>query len=149
MQELILQFWGFLGGSRWRKSINRLYGVGRGEVVRKIHSLKGGLYNFNEGEHQNTREPNIGGIGGGVKWISLWQPKSPPPPQALHKSEYVSLNDLLLLQYCMRWLAVLMKTISSVVTGVVKTPVVQWVIYFMATYDFLNWFSSHNGASDT
>ena len=38
---------------------------GGGGVVRKIHSLKGGLYNFNEGEHQNTREPNIGG--GGVK----------------------------------------------------------------------------------
>ena len=64
-------------------------------MVRKIHSLKGELYNFNEGEHQNTREPNIGGGSN----ESLRDNQNPPPPQALHKSEYVSLNDLLLLQY--------------------------------------------------
>ena len=68
---------------------------GGGGVVRKIHSLKGGLYNFNEGEHQNTREPNMGGGSN----ESLCDNQNPPPSPGLHKSEYVSLNDLLLLQY--------------------------------------------------
>lgn len=66
-------------------------------MVGKIHSLKGGIYNFNEREHQNTREPNIGG---GESNESLCDNQTPPPSSpGLHKSEYVSLNDLLLLQY--------------------------------------------------
>ena len=64
-------------------------------MVKKIHSLKGGLYNFNEGEHQNTREPNIGGGG----QMNLFVTTKIPPSPGLHKSEHVSLNDLLLLQY--------------------------------------------------
>ena len=47
-------------------------------MVKKIHSLKGGLYNFNEGEHQNTREPNIGGGGSNE---SLCDNQNPPLPR--------------------------------------------------------------------
>lgn len=52
-------------------------------MVGKIHSLKGGLYNFNEGEHQNTREPNIGGGGGQMNLFVTT--KTPPPPQGYIK----------------------------------------------------------------
>ena len=51
-------------------------------MVGKIHSLKGGIYNFNEREHQNTREPNIGG---GSQMNLFVTTKPPPPPQGYIK----------------------------------------------------------------